>query len=37
MKNICYEELIELIQSLSENEEIIVDNNGIRKEVIKDE
>lgn len=37
MKNVSYEELIELIQSLNENEEIIIDNNGIRKEVINDE
>lgn len=37
MENVTYEELIELIQNLNENEEIIIDSHGVRKEDVKHE
>lgn len=37
MENVTYEELIGLIQNLNENEEIIIDSHGVRKEDVKHE
>lgn len=37
MENVTYEELIQLIQNLNENEEIIIDSNGVRKEDVQHE